>query len=166
MSMITIHKDIIDDCDKIIEKSHKFFSARVEGDIRICDGTVLTDEHYKDEQLRHLADTMKALGKQYADENNLGPVEMEDVQIIHYKQGEGFFGKHSDGGRSMNRAASCICYLNDVQEGGETIFYTEFPEIIQPRAGKMVFFSAEQLHEATIPTSGDKHIAVTWFQYA
>jgi Rps23 Pro-64 3,4-dihydroxylase Tpa1-like proline 4-hydroxylase len=163
--MITTHNNAIDNCDEIIKKSEAFYSSRVEAEVRVCQGTVLTEEHLKDEQLRNLYDTMEALGQRYAEENNLGTVRMEDIQIIHYNQGEGFFGKHSDGGRSMNRAASGICYLNDVEKGGETIFYTEMPQIIQPRAGKMIFFSADQLHEATIPESGDKHIAVTWFQF-
>jgi Rps23 Pro-64 3,4-dihydroxylase Tpa1-like proline 4-hydroxylase len=163
--MIKIHKDVIDNCDEIVKKSESFFSSRVGGDVRICQGTVLTEEHLQDEQIKNLCDTIEALGKQYADENNMGSVQMENVQILHYTKGEGYFARHTDGGRSMNRALSCVCYLNDVEEGGETVFYSDITEIIKPIAGKIVFFPADHFHEAKVPISNDKHVAVTWFQF-
>jgi hypothetical protein len=161
--MIKTYTDVLSksDCDQIIEKFHNTFSSRVEHEMRICSGVVLQKPMVQDELMLSLPDLIQGYANQYTSEAGMGILEMESVQIIHYGKGEGFFGKHSDG---MDRKLSAILYFNEVEVGGETRFHIETPYIVKPKPGKLIFFDSNLQHEATIPESGDKYIAVTWFK--
>lgn len=66
-------------------------------------------------------------------------------QVIHYYSGEEY-KTHMDPSPSRNknegirhRRFTCLCYLNDVEQGGET----EFPKLnikISPKMGRIVYF--------------------------
>jgi hypothetical protein len=53
-------------------------------------------------------------------------------------------------------------YLNDVNEGGETLFFEKYS--IKPQKGKIVIFPAEWFfqHKGKIPISNDKYIITGW----
>lgn len=161
--MVKTYKDVLtqEQCDSLIEKSQQAMITKLEHEMRVCSGTVLAPPTAQDPELLELPSIIEKYGREYAKEMGMGPIEMETVQIIHYGQNEGYFSRHSDG---MGRKFSAILYLNDVQEGGETRFYGEFPYVVKPEPGKLIFFSADLDHEATKPLSSDKHIAVTWFK--
>lgn len=67
------------------------------------------------------------------------------IQVIHYYSGEEY-KTHMDPSLSRNknegirhRRFTCLCYLNDVDQGGET----EFPNLnmkVSPKMGRMVYF--------------------------
>jgi prolyl 4-hydroxylase len=113
------------------------------------------------------------------------PVERgEDLQIANYQIGADFIAHHdyfstgvgdavvhlANGGQ---RVATLIVYLNEVDDGGETIF----PKVgltVTPKAGNAVYFTncdAEcqvdplTLHEGAKVRKGEKWIATKWFRY-
>lgn len=103
-------------------------------------------------------------GRQYANEQGTNFSEMENVQMLHYEKGSGFYDVHSDNGPNSFREFSAVLYLNDVDEGGGTSFPT-FGVGIKPIAGNLVLFpsSYPYAHAAEIPVSNDKYALVTWF---
>lgn len=67
----------------------------------------------------------------------------EQVQVLHYEPGQEYKTHYDschkclDGGQDLLRVQTCLTYLNDCQQGGET----EFPKanaIVKPKMGRMV----------------------------
>ena len=85
---------------------------------------------------------------------------IEHISVQKYEPGEGFYKTHYDG---MNRTVSALVYLNDVQEGGETVF-PEFDLAVKPERGKMVIFPSNYVyrHAAMTPVSNTKYAAAIW----
>ena len=88
----------------------------------------------------------------------------EHYQMLKYDQGEEYKG-HYDGGTSIGRAISCLCYLNGDFKGGEL----EFPNFhvkIKPEPGMLMLFPSNYayLHIAHPVTSGTKYSMVTWIR--
>lgn len=85
---------------------------------------------------------------------------LEPASIQKYNPGEGFYGVHYDG---EHRAVSALVYLNDVEEGGETVF-PEFDLWIKPEIGKLVIFPSNYIyrHAAMTPKSNTKYSAAYW----
>lgn len=80
-----------------------------------------------------------------------------------YKQNSGYYKEHIDGEQwsynVYNRVAAIICYINTVEEGGETFFrYQDLK--VKPQKGSVVVFPTSWMypHEALIPLSSDKLI--------
>jgi hypothetical protein len=65
-----------------------------------------------------------------------------------------------------HRELAVIIYLNDVEEGGETLFPIQRTKV-RPEAGKIVWFPAgfTHPHEGTTPVSGPKLIATSFLGY-
>ena len=95
--------------------------------------------------------------------------EDEGYSIVKYDSNDGFFEWHfdrlDDDRKSRQRAFSCLIYLNDNFEEGETDFY--WHKII-PKTGKIAFFpSAHQwVHKGRVPKNGCKYVITTWLQQA
>ena len=107
----------------------------------------------------------------------------EPIQVLHYQPG-GEYKPHFDyfdpvhpGNQEVlaqggQRIATLIMYLNDVEQGGSTVF----PEIgldVLPRKGHAVYFAysddagaldARTLHGGSPVTGGEKWIATKWFR--
>jgi prolyl 4-hydroxylase len=107
----------------------------------------------------------------------------EVVQSQKYKPGQ-YYKKHCDYFTPLikeyktytewmgQRTWTFMCYLNDVEEGGET----SFPLLklkIKPKQGMAVVWNnlyrhglpnPKTLHEALPPISGDKYILTKWFR--
>ncbi len=60
----------------------------------------------------------------------------------------------------------CFWYLNDVYEGGETVF-TELDLKVRARRGRLIMFPPYWMyaHAGVAPISGDKYIISTYFLY-
>src|SRR3989338_4828964 len=88
--------------------------------------------------------------------------------LTRYEKGQGFYDWHIDAGNdaTINRLFSCLIYLNDVEEGGETEFFYQ-KVTIKPVKGRMVLFPAAwtHLHRGTAPVSGDKFIMTTFLTH-
>lgn len=85
-------------------------------------------------------------------------------QIQKYEKNTGFYKWHTDlkKGDGSNRFITFILYLNDVDEGGETLFVNGK---IKPTVGKLLFFPATwtYMHRGNMPISSDKYIITGWF---
>lgn len=89
----------------------------------------------------------------------LPPENSEPCQLLHYKEAQEFH-PHSDafdrdiGGveqlvKGGQRLFTTICYLNDVEDGGET----EFPDLkikVRPKAGRVLIFGNTRLGTAEV----------------
>jgi len=105
----------------------------------------------------------------------VGEFTFEDSIVINYKEGQEY-RPHYDGmgTRTKNRRATAICYLNDVAEGGETIF----PKLnisVKPKMGSLLYFQydfGKEIDSYTLhggsPVIGnnEKWILTIWMQHA
>lgn len=86
--------------------------------------------------------------------------------IQRYLKGKGRYIYHND--FSINyvnksyRAITYLWYLNDVDEGGETVFFGDFK--IKPKTGTLIFFPASWCypHTGKMPLSSNKYIITGW----
>lgn len=101
---------------------------------------------------------------QYADENAIFFSHMEQISMLEYLAGDGFYKAHYDFGPETPRLMSAVLYLNDVEEGGET-YFDQLNISVEPKAGRLILFPAgyPYAHEARNPVSGNKYVLVTWF---
>ncbi len=86
-------------------------------------------------------------------------IEYEPPRIKKYEPNEGVFDWHCDAvtKESINRILVMFFYLNDVEEGG----YTMFDNIsIKPKAGSVVCFPPtwQYPHKGCTPISGPKYV--------
>jgi prolyl 4-hydroxylase len=97
-------------------------------------------------------------------------------QVIHYGPNE-FYEHHTDPSPARNkkenikhRKLTILCYLNDVEEGGET----EFPKLnlkISPKKGKIIYFDNYEgnninplcLHKGCNVLKGEKWAFNLWY---
>jgi len=94
--------------------------------------------------------------------------DLEQFRIKKYRNdGQDLFGTHVDvrNQASARRFLSFIFYLNDVEEGGETIFYTG--TTVKPKTGRVVVFPPLWMfpHKGCAPVSGEKYILSTYLLY-
>ena len=85
-------------------------------------------------------------------------------QLQKYDKGEGVYHWHHDyviNSATSSRRLTFLWYLNDVEEGGETMFYHGK---LKPKAGTLVIFPATWTynHKGAMPLSGDKYIITGW----
>lgn len=103
---------------------------------------------------------------------------IETLQVLHYNEGEEY-GLHLDVFPPMSRyyqyggqrLYSCLIYLNDVQQGGETVFkHKKVKEAVYPEPGKLIAWSNTNekgilqtaLHGSLPVIYGEKWVIVTW----
>lgn len=93
-------------------------------------------------------------------------VKAEEFRIKQYDVTKGDeFRPHIDAvGRSAVRFLVCFWYLNDVAEGGETVF--KDGPTVQPEAGKIIMFPSSFMypHWANPPRSNNKFIVGTYLR--
>ena len=92
--------------------------------------------------------------------------------LIHkYLKNKGHFYYHNDfsidyveGTRDKYkyRILNYLFYLNDVEEGGETEFFSN--TTVKPTCGKLLFFPSEWFypHKGCVPLSSDKYVIAGW----
>ena len=93
----------------------------------------------------------------------------EEIRMKKYSvDGEDNFGYHADVGdyASARRFLVVMFYLNDVEEGGETVF-PEYKLAAKPTKGSLLVFPPfwTHPHQAEIPKSNDKYIISTYLHY-
>jgi 2OG-Fe(II) oxygenase superfamily len=97
------------------------------------------------------------------------PVKLETPVIKKYHKGStDSFDEHMDASdfQSCSRFMAFLMYLNDVPEGGNTVF----PQLgldFKPKQGTAVVFPPQWMfkHKGERPVSNDKYIITTYFRY-
>jgi hypothetical protein len=90
----------------------------------------------------------------------------KNYMIQRYLKGKGKYVYHHDFRvnveNSSYRAITYLWYLNDVEEGGETVFFGDYK--IKPKAGTLIFFPASWCypHTGKMPLSSNKYIVTGW----
>jgi hypothetical protein len=88
------------------------------------------------------------------------------MQLQKYEKNVGKYVYHEDSRCDFTdrkiRKLTFLWYLNDVEEGGETEFWSKYS--IKPEAGKLVLFPACWTfpHTGKVPISNDKYIITGW----
>jgi prolyl 4-hydroxylase len=99
---------------------------------------------------------------------------MEEVRMKRYdNNGKDNFGWHTDVGdyASARRFLVMFYYLNDVIDGGQTMFSSDMNDesamFVRPTAGRVVVFppTFQYPHKGAIPISNPKYIISTYFHY-
>ncbi|WP_372630589.1 2OG-Fe(II) oxygenase [Cohnella sp.] len=105
---------------------------------------------------------------------NVPIAHAEPLQVLHYRAGEQY-QPHYDyftSGGANNRISTLVMYLNDVEEGGETIFPSLNLTVV-PRKGNAVYFeyfyndpllNELTLHAGGPVVSGEKWAATQWMR--
>lgn len=79
------------------------------------------------------------------------------------------FAPHADGAfhRNENEQSyySCLIYLNEDFEGGETTFLTEPEVVVRPETGMCLLIQHPLIHEGSIVKSGVKYVCRTDLMY-
>jgi hypothetical protein len=107
---------------------------------------------------KQVNDTYRIFGTSY--------LTTDAMQLQKYNKNIGKYIYHNDyicdWKNKRMRQLTFIWYLNDVEEGGETEFWSKYR--IKPKAGKLVLFPASWTfpHRANIPISNDKYIITGW----
>lgn len=87
--------------------------------------------------------------------------------VQRYYPNQGFFLEHAENSAKGDcRVLAWTLYLNDITDGGETL-YTLYNKKIKPQAGTLVIFPAHWTHAhkgVTSPTE-TKYIATGWFSF-
>lgn len=111
------------------------------------------------------------------------PVEYgEDLQILHYQDGEEYIAHHDyfheefEGSKGViqrggNRVGTFLMYLATPEEGGATLF-PETGLSVHPQKGNALFFvyptptsDTKTLHAGTPVTKGEKYVATKWLRW-
>lgn len=94
--------------------------------------------------------------------------QTETFRIKRYRPGTGeeFRVHHDAKGFYCNRYLVLLWYLNDVAEGGETVF-PDLGVSIKPKAGRLLMFPPNWCfqHAGRAPVSNDKYILSTYLLY-
>lgn len=90
---------------------------------------------------------------------------MSQFMVQKYEKNKGRYIYHNDFSLEKNqnfRMLTYLWYLNDVMEGGETVFNGKYK--IRPRRGTLVLFPASWTfpHCGKMPISSDKYIITGW----
>ena len=85
----------------------------------------------------------------------------ERFRCYRYKPGMRF-GPHLDGPFVRNESErsyySALFYLNEVEEGGDTVFFTRPPIRVSPAMGRALLFQHPITHEGAEVTAGIKYV--------
>lgn len=118
---------------------------------------------------KHLNKYITSIHSEYTGVPSYDTLFTEILLLHKYVKGEGVFYPHCDNNISKhvndsvkNRILTYLFYLNDVEEGGETILCNEIK--IKPKAGSLLIFPAcwTYPHEGCVPLSNDKYIITGW----
>ena len=93
----------------------------------------------------------------------------EFIKVHNYPKGEGhYIALHQDRDghfEALPRVFNFLLYLNDVKDGGETVFPIQ-KVIVSPRRNRLVMWPSgwPYLHHGKIPLSEDKKVVTAWLE--
>lgn len=88
------------------------------------------------------------------------------VMLMKYPKNTGVIYRHKDTygptEEYERKSYSMLLYLNDIEEGGETVIFDGDKElIVRPESGKLLIMSGDIDHEARRPVSDDKYVVLS-----
>jgi len=88
------------------------------------------------------------------------------IMVMRYKPKKGIIVRHKDTygptPEYEKKSYSILVYLNDIEEGGETVFFVDKKEIIvKPKAGRLLIIPGDIEHEARTPQKINKYVALS-----
>lgn len=186
--MQKVYKDAIDSefCDEIVAQFDLFESQKLAkiavasnevGELDESEAVTAIDDYLSEERWLTLKNRLNykyivpALTDYLADYKYIDYNKtrlIDDAAIIsRYPIGRGQFKPHQDAFASKFceylRSLTIICYLNDVNVGGETYFFNQ-DKYVKPKKGNILIFPSGFTfgHEGRLPISEDKYIIVTF----
>ena len=106
--------------------------------------------------------------KKYSIFSTFGRHAIHALLMQRTEIGQGYHVWHceTDSRQHNNRLLTFVCYLNDVDEGGETEFLY-YPKRVKPKQGKLVLFPGAFTHtyRGNPPISNTKDILTGWVYY-
>lgn len=181
-NFIRVYDDVLDDnlCKNIINEFDKVSNKVVLDEEKIKFSTINMTEQAEQENSKEwgiiqnqVVSALQACGQQYIldlDCEKYMPQKnaLEQIKVVRYSQGMGKFDEHIDIGdyASARRFLTYFCYLNDVEEGGQTYFYNSDFQV-EAKRGRIVMFPPtwQYPHAGLVPQSGDKYIITTYLHY-
>jgi len=183
MEFIKIYDNAIEPelCDEIIRifeaNTEKHYdgmiggnNGRVDKKKKICKELIMTYEISRS-VIEKLQASLKKYYIEYIESipslHNLNLVD-ESWRIKKYNQGEGFFNWHVDNmPTAKGRLLSAIFYLNDVAEGGQTLFDLDQKiKDVKPIKGRLLIFPSLfcYKHKGSVPFSNDKYVITSFLR--
>jgi len=140
--------------------------SRVCSDYNIgCKPDNYTEMNLKNTCIYHIGELSKLYRQECCPDLYLDNVI--EITMLKYTEG-GKYDRHVDNAKSTPRELSCIVYLNDDYQGGNTTFYKpntrEVLCTVTPKSGRAVFWPSNFLfpHQANPVTKGTRYIIVSW----
>lgn len=163
-----------DECDELILLSQgkirrsKTGATREVNDIRTSSGAFLEEDEHP---------LIAAVEERIAAIMNIPNEHGEGLHILRYQPGQEYkahldYFAPASKAAANNRISTLVIYLNDVEEGGDTVF----PELhlsISPRKGMAVYFeyfyqdpelNERTIHAGTPVITGEKWVATQWMR--
>ena len=101
--------------------------------------------------------------------NKIKGIEIGTFNLQKYAPGGHFSAVHTerDSAATQHRVLAFMTYLNDVEEGGETLFH-HYGINVKPQKGKTIIWPAEwtHAHSGGLVKQGCKYIVTGWIQFA
>jgi len=172
------------ECDALVERSRDRLTRSTTVDPKDGKDAVIEARNSEGTFFQLNADPFIAmLDRRIAAVMNMPVENGEGLQILHYRTGGlysphyDFFAPHESGSKPHlanggQRVSSLVIYLNDVEDGGATVF----PELklqVGPKKGGAVYFEycnsrdqidAKTLHGGMPVLKGEKWIATKWMR--
>ena len=161
-------------CDKLIEyhkENTEYKKSNYHKEKNSTD--VLVFNHSQNETVISFFNILTECIKSYIDEFKIGDssthFRTNDINIIkHYKPGESYFEWHSERNNMLQtrRQLAYMLYLNDVTDGGETIF--KYQDVkLTPKKGLCTIWPSDftHLHKGLTSKTQDKYIITGWVEY-
>lgn len=105
---------------------------------------------------------------EYAVLGDIGAYKIFEHKLQRTKVGGGYHSWHCEHGNkaTSTRLIAYTCYLNDVEEGGETEFLY-YPKRVRPKKGTVLLFPAgfTHTHRGNPPLSNTKYIVTGWLEF-
>ncbi|MCH8536264.1 MAG: 2OG-Fe(II) oxygenase [Alkalimonas sp.] len=90
-----------------------------------------------------------------------------ECHFAHYQPGD-FYRTHLDAfSDQASRRVTSVCYLNDVEQGGELVVYDAQHQpylVLPPRAGTLILFESSRFPHEVKPTAQHRYSIAGWFR--
>jgi hypothetical protein len=94
--------------------------------------------------------------------------QIENISLKRYYPGQAYHELHCERStiKTCARILVWMLYLNDVHDGGETLFYHQ-KKLIKPKQGKLVIWPSEwtHAHKGLTSSSETKYIISSWLSF-